>query len=134
MEKRFIPSHSLPKKVLESGEASKYFYSRVKHVASKKSLCLNGENLKVGHEVFFGVKDENDKPFVVAALCKGYQLETDFQEYDDENGMVDCHCNPIYLGEDGNTYKWTEDIITSVFDNRQDAIEELEAMIEDDMV
>lgn len=133
MKKNFIQPREITKETLENGKGFPFTYGCVKEVANGQALTLDCEKLKVGHEVFFGVKGEDGKPRVVAALCKGYQLETDFMEYDDVNGMVDCRCNPIYLGEDGNTYKWPEDIITSVYGNRKDAVEALEEMIEDDM-
>lgn len=62
-----------------------------------------------------------DGSHVVAALCQGYEIVSGFHYYDDKTGEVDYSCNPIYLGEDGNTYKWSEDIITSVFDTRKEA-------------
>lgn len=133
MKKNFIQPREITKETLENGKGFPFTYGRVKEVANGQALTLDCEKLEVGHEVFFGVKGEDGKPRVVAALCKGYRLETDFTEYDDVNGMVDCRCNPIYLGEDGNTYKWPEDIISSVYGNRKDAVEALEEMIEDDM-
>ena len=117
MKKRFIPLHSFPKRVLESGEANKFLYKRVRYIASKTPLRLDGDDLEIGKEVYMvpnGCKE------VVPVIVVGYELCADLITYDDDKGVATTEYKIILMDEKGERY------IDGDYINFYDTMEEAE--------
>lgn len=133
MKKDFLQTGDVTKNIIETLDAAKLgeiWKQRVRDVARNLSLKLDGNDLVVGEDCFFGSSEYTDKPVVVKAMCKGYVIQTDFNSYDDETGVVDTHISPIFIDDEGREYEF-EQTCTSIYDNEKDAREALEEMMED---
>lgn len=129
MEKVFIKSGDLP--ISAMSEANRFLYNRVKLVSSKLLLKLDYERLEVGKEYFIVPSPVESDSTVIPAICKGYEITSDFHKYDSKTGIVDTNCNPIFLDLEGNEYRCSHSDIAIIQSSMEDAEEQLGEMKSD---
>ena len=125
MKKRFIPMHSLPKKVLESGEANKCLYNRIKLIASKTPLRLDGNDLEIGKEFYMvpnGCKE------VVPVIIIGYNLCADLLTYEPDSGIATTDYEVILMNEKGE--RFVDGDYINFYDTKEEAEEVRQEMAE----
>lgn len=104
MKKQFVKVGDIPQSALSEG--NKFLYNRVKLISHKLPLKLNSESLEVGKEFFIAPSPIEADSKVIPVICKGYEITACFHSYNDESGVVDAECNPIFLDAEGNEYRW----------------------------
>jgi hypothetical protein len=129
MKKQFVNAGDIPKSALS--EANRFLYNRVKLISSKLQLKLDSDGIEVGKELFIVSSPIDANSKVIPVICKGYEITSCFHHYDNENGIVDTECNPIFLDADGNEYQYAHSDIAFVELTREDAEERLEEMKSD---
>lgn len=68
---------------------------------------------------------------LIPVICKGYEITSCFHNYNDENGIVDTECNPIFLDANGNEYRCGYSDVAFVQLTMKDADEQLLEMKSD---
>lgn len=129
MKKQFIKSGDIPMSALSEG--SRFLYNRVKLISNKLPLKLDCENMEIGKELFIVPSPIDMDSKVIPVICKGYEITSCFHNYNDENGIVDTECNPIFLDANGNEYRCGYSDVAFVQLTMKDADEQLLEMKSD---